>query len=281
MYRLITFAKILAAFILFSTCLVANGHAQNGEISAKQLHPYPLNNDIDIDGTLSHPAWEAASPIFIRHEVQPNDQAAAPVQTKVKALYSNNHLYIGFISKDPNPGKIRASISDRDESFNDDFVGIFLDTFDNNQQAYEFFVNPLGIQMDGIRSNGNEDMNFDALWYSKGAVNDSGYTAVMKIPFKSLNFPTKNVQDWSIQALRNYPRNVRHQLVWTDVSTDNPCLICQNGRLAGLRGLENNNTVELLPYAMSYQNSAINDSDNPSSGLDHEPIQGRLGGSVS
>lgn len=247
----------------------------------KTLQPTYITSDFDITGTLSNSIWKEATPVSISHEIEPNDQAPAPVNTEVRVLYSEDYLYVGFDSEDPNPGKIRASITDRDESFQDDFVGLFLDPFSNNQQVYEFFVNPLGIQMDGIRSGNNEDMNFDALWYSEGAISDSGYTAAMKIPFKSLNFPRQDIQNWSAQFIRNYPRNSRYQMAWTDVSVDSPCFTCQNGTLTNLRGLESSNTVELLPYAMSFQNSSIEDPDNPSSGLDHGPLDGRVGGSVS
>ncbi len=245
------------------------------------LQAQPIQQDFDITGSMQHPAWEQAEPVYIEHELQPNDQAPAPVETRVKVLYSDKNLYIGFISHDPDPGKIRASISDRDNSFQDDYVGVFLDTFNNNQQAYQFFVNPLGVQMDGLRTGNNEDFNFDALWYSEASLSDSGYTAVMKIPFKSLNFPSKNVQDWSVQFLRNYPRSTRSQLSWTDVSLSNSCLLCQSGELQNLRGLESSNTVELLPYALAFQNSELSDPARPSSGLDNEPIDGRIGGSVS
>jgi hypothetical protein len=103
----------------------------------------------------------------------------------------------------------------------------------------------------------------------------------MKIPFKSLNFPDKKIQDWSVQFIRNYPRNSRHILTWTNSTRDNSCLLCQNGDLVNLRGLKNTDTIELLPYAMSYQSSSINNPGDPASGLNHGPIKARIGGSIS
>lgn len=279
--RLKYFIKYFCISTLVFAFSSSLSHAQSGNVvQENSLVPYAIEEDFDITGSLTNPAWNEAEPVYITHELQPDDQSRAPVETTVKVLYSRKNLYIGFISSDPEPDKIRASISDRDNSFQDDFVGVFLDTFNNNQQAYEFFINPLGVQMDGLRTGNNEDMNFDALWYSEGALTDSGYTAVMKIPFKSLNFPSTDVQDWSVQFLRNYPRNQRHQLVWTDVNIGNSCLLCQSGEMRNLQGLENSNTVELLPYAMAFQNSELSDPARPASGLDHEPIDGRIGGSI-
>ncbi len=267
---------------IFLFVLSPHAYAQsNQENPENTLRPLRIHQELEITGTLSDPAWNRAASVSIDHQVQPNDDAKAPVHTTVKVLYSRAYLYVGFICEDPNPEKIRAHVTDRDESSWDDFVGIFIDPFNSNQHAYEFFANPLGVQMDAMRTGNNEDMSYDLLWQSEGAITDSGYTAVLKIPFKSLNFPRKKIQDWSIQFLRNYPRNNRYQLAWTDVSIDNSCLLCQNGKLVDLENIETGNTVELLPYAMGYQHSTINDSDDPSSGLDHGPLNGRFGGSIS
>ncbi len=115
----------------------------------------------------------------------------------------------------------------------------------------------------------------------KDAINKKGYTAVIALPFKSLHFPNKKIQDWSIQFLRNWPRNSQYQMTWTKLNLNNPCLICQSGKLEDIRGVKNTNTVEFLPYAMSYQNSSIRDENNPESGLHNNPVKGRIGGSFS
>ncbi|NIT55942.1 MAG: hypothetical protein GWN00_06800 [Aliifodinibius sp.] len=272
--------RLFFAIVMFLTVAFSVSKAQQVTDTLEQISPHAIEQDFDISADLSHPAWKQAESVYIKHQVQPNDESKAWINTEVKVLYSDQNLYFAFICEDPNPKSIRANISDRDDSFRDDYVGIFLDPFNNNQQAYELFINPLGIQMDGMRTGNNEDMNFDMLWYSDGEITDSGYRGVMKIPFKSLNFPKRNIHDWSIQFIRNYPRNSRYQFVWSEVDLDNSCLICQNGELTGMKDIENTNTVELLPYGMSYQSSTLNDASSPNSGLDHGPIEGRIGGSI-
>ena len=62
----------------------------------------------------------------------------------------------------------------------DDFVGIVLDTFNDERRAFEFFVNPLGVQMDMFIDDvsNNEDPSWDALWWTAGRISpfaiDSG-----------------------------------------------------------------------------------------------------------
>jgi hypothetical protein len=78
--------------------------------------------------------------------------------------------------------------------FNDDWVGVFLDTFNDNRRGYELVVNPLGVQGDLIRdetnTNNQEDASWDGLWTSAGQLTAEGYEVEIRIPFSTLRFPT-------------------------------------------------------------------------------------------
>jgi hypothetical protein len=278
---LLSAAKIFLITIIFCLGIIPAIVAQTDQdTAAYKVYPLRIDQDFTIKGKLTNSKWDQAQPVYISHEVIPSDQVTAMVQTKVKMLYSDDYLYIGFWAGDPQPSRIRAHITDRDNIGGDDFVGIFLDPFKSNHHAYELFVNPRGIQFDAKRVNNNENASFDMIWYSKGAVNDSGYTAVMKIPFKSLHFPDAPIQNWSIQFVRTYPRSNRYQFAWTNVSIGNSCLLCQDGRLVGLTDIVNNNPVDFIPYALGYRSSSLNDPDDPASGLDNHSIDGRIGGTI-
>lgn len=282
MSHIATFCKISALLLVLNIGFVNSGFSQAPtDTTAYVYEPLEISEDFELTGEMDHPAWERASSTFILNQIQPNDEAAAPVQTEVKVLYSKQNLYVGFISEDPDPSRIRANITDRDDYFGDDYTGIFLDPYNNNQNAYEFVVNPHGIQMDALRSGNSENFNYDALWYSAGSFTDTGYISVMKIPFKSINFPDRDVHDWSIQFIRNYPRDNRYQLSWSDVEIDDSCLICQNGVLANMQNIESSNTVELLPYGVTTQSGSMNNPSDPESGFDNGPLEPKFGGSIS
>lgn len=244
--------------------------------------PLKISEDFELTGEMNYPAWAEAPPTLLKQQISPNDDQEAPVTAFIKVLYSENHLYVGFINEDPDPERIRANVTDRDDFLmSDDYVGIILDTYNNNQNAYEFFVNPLGIQMDAMRSGNSENFSFDALWYSAASLTDNGYISVIKIPFKSIKFPDRKVQNWSIQFFRNYPRGNRYQLSWTDFQLDNSCLLCQNGVLTNMENVKSSNTVELLPYGVATQSGSISDPADPESGLNNGPIEPKIGGSIS
>ena len=152
-----------------------------------------------------------------------------------------------------------------------------MDTYDDHQRAYEVFENPFGVQMDGLRNGNNEDMSFDMLWHSRAGMNDSAYTAEMAIPFASLRFPAKKVQNWGIEFIRNIPRASRIQISWVKLNMNDPCLLCQMGTLKGLKGLESTGSAEILPYAMGLESGSINNNTIPTSGFSNGAVQGRFG----
>ena len=232
-----------------------------------------------ISGHLSDPMWKAAPTIDLRYEVQPGENTPAKMRTWMKILYSEEYLYLGFICEDTAASEIRAHVSDRDNNFQDDFVIVIIDPYRTNQRAYEFVANPLGIQGDLMRTGNNEDASWDAVWEAKGAVTDTGYTVEMAIPFKSIHFPSTEVQDWSMMVIRNYPRDSRYQTSWTPIDRNDPCSICMGGTVRGFRGLQSTSSLEILPYAMGYQSGALNNESDPGSGFNEGKVMGRIGGS--
>jgi hypothetical protein len=239
-----------------------------------------IDRDIAMTGKLDDPRWALSAGVECPFEIEPGENTPARQHTRVKFLYTAQALYVGFICFDTAASFIRAHLTDRDNNFSDDWVYIEIDPYRDNQRAYEFVVNPLGIQSDLMRTGNNEDPTWDAVWRSRAALSDSGYTVEIEIPFKSIRFPNADVQDWSVMLIRNYPRESRYQFSWTPIDRNNPCSICMTGTLRGLQGLESGGTVEVLPYVMGFQSGNMNDVEDPASGFTNEKVRGRVGGGV-
>ncbi len=275
--------NIFTAVVIMGLLLTGFSDSLNAQVQqgSNSFTPTRIEKDFDISTKLDNPAWKLATPLSIQYQTLPDPEAKAPVSTTVRVLYSTHHLYVAFIAADPNPKKIRAQLAERDELNADDYVGILLDTYGGDKEAYELLVNPLGVQMDFYRSGDDENASFDAVWFSDGAITDSGYVAVMKIPFKSLNYTRSEIQNWHVQFVRNYPRNARYQLSWTKVAVGNACLLCQSGAMNGISNIKGGGTLEMLPYVLASQTSTIKDPENLNSGLEADPIQLRAGGGIS
>ncbi len=264
------------SFPLFATAL--------GQLSPNQqkyvIDAVRIESDITLTGKLDDPRWQSAPAVGCPFEIEPGENTPARQRTIVKFLYSPRALYVGFVCFDTAASSIRAHVTDRDNNFSDDWVFLGIDPYRDNQRGYEFAVNPLGIQGDLMRTGNNEDPSWDAVWYSRAAINDSGYTVEMEIPFKSIRFPTDETQDWSIALFRNYPRESRYQFSWTPADRNDPCSICMAGTLRGLKGIQPGATAEILPYVMGYQSGSLNDVEDPASGFTNDKVKGRVGGGV-
>ena len=60
----------------------------------------------------------------------------------MRAGYDDAALYFAFHCVDPEPDKVRSTLSRRDQLWNDDWVGLSLDSVGNGQSSYDLFVNP-------------------------------------------------------------------------------------------------------------------------------------------
>jgi hypothetical protein len=211
-----------------------------------------LQGEIAIDGKLDDAAWQGALVQEIAYDIQPGDNTPAPVKTTVRVGYTPDALYVSFHALDPDPSQIRAHLRDRDAMFNDDWIGVFLDTFNDNRRGYELAVNPLGVQGDIIRdesnTNNQEDSSWDGLWQSAGQLTTDGYDVEVRIPFSTLRFPTGGTeQRWGISFFRNWPRDKRHQLTSHKVPRESNCFQCEWGEYDGMAGVQQGRNLEVVP----------------------------------
>jgi len=217
---------------------------------------------IKIDGSLSDPGWRTAGVTEDFTQYQPVDKVRPEVVTRVYATYDDENLYLGFYCQDA-PAAIRKTLADRDQMYDDDFIGIVLDTYGDAAWAYEFYVNPLGVQGD-LRwvSSGGEDSRFDLVYRSAAEVTDSGWQAEMAIPFSSLRFPDAPEQAWRATFWRSYPRDVVRKFSWAPIAIGEPCFFCQMGYLTGIKGVRPGSKIDLLPSVVAYQSGGLREPDD-------------------
>lgn len=230
-----------------------------------------------IDGLLDEAMWTQALRLDNFCEISPGDNTEPACRTEALFAYDDEYFYMGFICYDDSPDQIRASMTDRDDIFQDDFVGVILDTFGDKQNSYELFVNPFGIQGDLRRTQNNEDSSFDTIWESDGHINSRGWTAETAIPFRSIRFPDKYEQEWLMHVLRIRPRSSREQHSWAPLSRDEACLLCQAGRFRGMEGVNSGKNLEILPYAIASQSGGLMDEDDPTLGFSNKDPGGEAG----
>jgi hypothetical protein len=193
---------------------------------------------IQIDAQLDEPAWTSATSVPIAFEWFPNDDIPATVKTDVFVTYDAKNLYVAFRAYDPKPQMIRARHHDRDSGFEDDTVGFMIDPYNDDRRAYQFRINPLGVQMDAINSDveRSEDWAWDAIWDAEARFVADGFIVEVAIPLQQLRIPSKpGAQTWGFMAMRDYPRDVRHRMRSVITDQNRNCMVCQ---FADVRGFE-------------------------------------------
>ncbi len=253
--------------------------------------------DVRIDGRLDEAVWQRAALMNDFTQYEPVENIPATEATETYVFFSSDAIYFGIRALDRDPELIQARLGERDRSiFNDDWVRILLDTFDDQRQAYVFYVNPLGIQTDGLWMEGMQggggrgggggggggggagsagrsiDFNPDFIWESNGRVNEDGWSAEIRIPYVSLRFREVPVQQWGIQITRDVKRRGFKQS-WAPLTKNITSTLAQSGHLVGLSDLKARRLIEVTPEATGQRvgsNSTgqfVHDSFDPDFGV--------------
>jgi hypothetical protein len=200
-----------------------------------------------IDGKLDDEVWKHAAVFKDFYQVQPGDNTPASKPSEAYIGYDSKFLYLAFRAYDE-PDKVRARIAKRDAIFDDDFIGVYLDTYNDKRKAIEFFFNPLGVQADAVRTEGSgEDFSIDFVHESKGLMTADGYTVEAAIPFKSLRYTAGKSQLWGLHVFRKIQRFNGELDSWMPLSREVTGTLNQEGLINGLEGISTEHNFELVP----------------------------------
>lgn len=254
---------LLAAVLAASSGLVYNGAQHNLKVA-----PPRLDERIDVDGNLSEPVWSEAARLVGFSQYAPDDGRPARNDTEVLVWYSPHALHFG-IRASAAPGSIRATLADRDRIDNDDWVQIYLSTFNDGRQATVLGVNPLGVQMDGAVVEGAStgggafgglaggrsatDLSPDVVFESKGRLTASGYEVEIRIPFKSLRYQSATTQDWGLHVVRRV-QSAGHEDSWAPARRSAASFLGQAGTLTGLTSLQRGIVMDVTPAVVASAN---------------------------
>ncbi len=214
-----------------------------------------LSQPPKIDGVLENPLWEREA-LRIDGFLQLTPAEKGPPSEKTVAYigHDRKNFYVAFRCYDSEPEKLRASITNRDNILEDDWILIFLDTFNEKRRAYTFMVNPFGIQMDMLRMEeaGSDDMDasWDTIFYSDGTVEEEGYVVELSIPFKSVRFPDREEKVWRLCLGRTIART-GEIIVWPPMSRSIPGLLTQGKEIKISGEVEKGKNFELMPIFTS------------------------------
>ncbi|HEX7333069.1 MAG TPA: DUF5916 domain-containing protein [Pyrinomonadaceae bacterium] len=200
-----------------------------------------------IDGKMDDSIWASAAVFKDFYQTEPGDNTPPSRPTEVFLGYDSKFIYLAFHAFDE-PDKVRATLAKRDDIFDDDYVGVLFDTFNDQRRAYELFFNAFGIQADGIFTEGKEeDFSVDIVMESKGQLTEDGYVVEVAIPFKSLRYEAGKGVFWGVQFQRVIQRFNHETDSWMPLSRDRTGFLNQSGRITGFEGISEESVLEIIP----------------------------------
>lgn len=265
-----TFSAII--FFLLATALVlaAETPREPIKINIPRVKQVPR-----LDQFLNNTPREAEAVVtdFIQREPRDGDRVSR--ETTAYLSYDDKNLYIVFYCKD-DPKLIRGHLGKREDLDGDDWVAIIVDTFHDHNRSYEIFVNPYGVQMDGVAAEGsNDDYSWDTLYYTDARIVQDGWVAMMTIPFRSLRFNRTPVQEWGFMLARCISRNDEISF-YPPMTRKIAGFTVQMGHLDGMENISPGRNLQFIPY-FSMSGSRSVDLNAPAGAAyrrDYEPRGG-------
>lgn len=171
------------------------------------LNPVRITEKPKIDGILDEKIWQISPLEKTFSSYNPHIGEIMPFKTDVWMAYDNQKLYFAFLCHDPEPHKMKATLTKRDNIIGDDRVGLALDSLGTKQSSWALFSNPCGVQMDILYSAVSEaQYEPDTVWESAGKITDKGYQVEIAIPLTSLTFNSGKEVKMGILFWRSVPR---------------------------------------------------------------------------
>jgi hypothetical protein len=210
----------------------------------------------------------AADSITGLRQREPALGAPATERTVVKVLRDAEALYVGVHAYDSDRGGVRARELRRDADLSsDDNVQLLIDSFHDRRGAFVFGTNPNGAQWDAQLVD-LDDVNADwnGIWDVAVARDSVGWTAVFRIPFRTLRFRAGEQLTFGFNV-RRFIRRKNEEDLWTSWGrTQGLYHLVNEGDLTGLEGVTRPGGLELYPYALGRAIEPDHDSAGASLG---------------
>ena len=229
-----------------------------------------------IDGdVLGESIWDDAPVATGFLQNTPDEGLPASERTEVRIVHTAETLYFGIVAYTEDPSTIIVSDSRRDTPLDEtDSFQIIIDTYLDRQNGFVFGTNPAGLEFDGQVTNegqgsgrfgggggggrpgsqqrgsgGGFNLNWDGVWQVRAQISEIGWTAEIAIPFRTLRYPSGDVQSWGL----NFQRNIRHrneQAFWAPLPRQyNLNRLSLAGQLQGIEVPPQQN-LKLTPYVL-------------------------------
>jgi hypothetical protein len=204
-----------------------------------------------IDGRDDDSVWRATPAITNFRVFRPVEDGDPKFRTEAKVAFDATNLYVFVRAFDPHPDSIVGLLARRDVQTPSDLISVFIDSYHDRRNGFEFGVNPVGVKTDyAISQDGNEDIAWDGIWDVTTRIDSLGWTAEFRIPLSQLRFAAAASNTFGFAIARTVERT-SEMSSWPLYRVSRPGLASQLGELNGLDHLARPKRTELAPYVVT------------------------------
>lgn len=218
---------------------------------------------ITIDGILTDIGWDKVSWDGNFKVFEPDNGKSPSQPTQFKITYDAKYLYVAIKCFDSVPNKIEKRLARRD-NFAGDWVEINIDSYNDKRTGFSFNVSAAGVKGDEFISQNGDfwDSSWNPIWYTATNIDETGWTAEMKIPFSQLKFGAEKEQIWGLQMHRRFFR-AEERSVWQPVLLEAAGWVSEFGILRGLIDIQPQKQLEIQPFLVNQYDTYPSQEENP------------------
>jgi hypothetical protein len=224
----------------------------------------PIPEDVQIDGVIDEPFWEAGRLFRGFTQEQPVEGIPAEHDTEVRVVFGDGAIWVAARMWDPEPERIIARLDRRDDRGESDTFSMHLDPNLDGLTGYMFGVSAANVQRDTYMYNDDQlDFAWNAVWSSATRIDDEGWTLEMRIPLSQIRYEASEApQTWGINFFRERTATAERSY-YSLVSRLRRGRVSQMGRVENVRVTRPSRRFELLPYAVTSLHRGPADPGDP------------------
>ncbi|HEX2960512.1 MAG TPA: DUF5916 domain-containing protein [Ignavibacteriales bacterium] len=256
--------KLLVIIILILSGIVFGEGRDSNTLKRLGAKALRTSETIVIDGRLTEEVWKHNDNCFSNFTQRDPVEGAQPTEkTEIRIAYDDDALYVGARMYDSHPDSIVARLSRRDNSSSSDIIYFYIDPYLDRQTGNYFGVNAAGTLYDGTLYNDNwNDDTWDGVWEAKTNIDQTGWTAEMRIPYSQLRFQKAQSYIWAINVERMIQRKNEDDYI-TFTPKDGNGFVSRFPELQGIENISPSGRMEVVPYVIGKAEYLKHDKEDP------------------
>ncbi len=202
---------------------------------------------------MSDEAWQSVPALPLTMYL-PTYHGTPTQRSEIRVAYDDEAFYVGAWCFDTKPSGIRINSLYRDRWNGDDALAIYIDAFNDNNNAKWFGVTPAGMRFDSLVSDDGVTLNdnWDGFWNAKATITNEGWFVEVRIPFSTIGFQADDAGR-AVMGLTvtRYVSRLNERVTFPDIEPKFQFRAPSKAQDVMLTGVRSERPLYVTPYALA------------------------------